>query len=263
MSTGYDDVADIGELYDHVGLYVTRRDVPFYVDATRAVSRPVLELGCGTGRVLIPVARAGASVVGLERSAAMLARCREKVDSEPATVRGRIELREADMRSFDLEREFGVITAPFRAFQHLVDVADQMACLERVHRHLSPGGRLVFDVFNPDLERLARPSTGEGEDTPETPLPGNRRFRRTARVVSVDWTAQVSNVELTYYVAGADGGGREQRRVQAFPMRWFFRHELEHLLARCGFAVRDMYGDFDRSPLEQASPEIIVVATKA
>jgi SAM-dependent methyltransferase len=256
----YDDVADIGELYDHVAPYVARPDVPFYVDATRQAGS-VLELGCGTGRILIPVARAGASIVGLDLSGAMLARCKAKVAEESKEIRDRIDLRAADARSFDLGRRFDVVTFPFRAFQHLVDVTDQLACLDCVRRHLSPDGRLVLDVFNPDIARLAMPSEVEHEDTPWTPLPNNRRFRRTARVVKIDPIAQVSDIEISYYVIESDG--REERRVQAFPMRWFFKHELEHLFARAGFTITEIFGNFDRSPLRQGSPEMVIVARHA
>lgn len=259
-SRSYDDVAEVGDLYDLVAPYVGREDVGFYVAATRGSSE-VLELGCGTGRVLIPIARAGTPIVGLDQSPAMLERCKAKVRSEAEDVQRRIHLRIADIRSFDLGRRFESVIAPFRPLQHLIDVADQLSCLTSVRRHLAPGGRFIFDVFNPDLARLATPSDAEHEDTPRTALPGNRSFRRTARVVRIDRLAQVSQVELTYHVTDADG--KEERRTQAFPMRWYFRHELEHLLARAGFAIAEIYGSIDRTPLRQDSPEMVVIATVA
>jgi SAM-dependent methyltransferase len=259
-STEYDAVAEMGLLYDHVAPYQHRGDVKFYVDAALRAQGRVLELGCGTGRILLPIARAGVRVVGVDASSAMLARCHAKVAGEPPEVRARIQLVEADMRQLDLGGAFSAVLMPFRSLQHQITVEDQLSTLAGVRRHLVAGGSLVLDVFQPALARLASPLTEEHEDTPSTPLPDGRTFRRTGRVTAVDTARQVSNVELVYYVT-TPGAGVE-RRVQAFPMRWFFRFELEHLLARSGFAIEAVYGDFARSPLTSSSPEIVVDAQK-
>ena len=164
------------------------------------------------------------------------------------------------MRAFSLQDRFSAVIMPFRSFQHLVTVEDQMSCLGAVHHHLAPGGTLVFDVFCPDLGRLASPSIDEIEDSPDTALPDGRRFRRASRVAAVDRVHQWSAIELVYYVSDSDG--RVDRRVHRFRMRWFLLFELEHLLARSGFSVRAMYGNFDSSPLVDGAPEIIVVAER-
>lgn len=254
----YDSLEDLGLLYDHVAGYHERGDIGFYVEEAARVDGPILELASGTGRVLIPVARTGKRIVGVERSRKMLDRCREKVTAEPAAVRNRIVLHEADMRDFALDERFSAAIIPFRPMQHLSSIDDQLSCLDAVRRHLVPGGRVIFDVFNPDLKRMVSPATDEFEDTPETPLPNGATFRRTGRVVAVHRLAQVSDLELIYYVTSPSG--EQERRVHAFQMRWFFPLELEHLLARAGFAIEAMYGDFDRSQLVDRSPEIIVVA---
>jgi len=254
------DISDIGVLYDHVRLYVDRADIEFYVDECRAAEGEVLEIGCGTGRVLIPAARAGVRITGLDRSANMLERCRANLANEPADVRERVQLVSGDMRHFDVGRTFATVTIPFRPLQHLVRVEDQLACLASVRRHLAPGGRLVFDVFNPDLARLAAPSQTEHEDTPLTQLPDGRQFRRTSRVLSIHRAEQVSDIELAYYITDLDG--RAERLGQRFPMRWYLRWELEHLLARSGFVVRAAYGGFDRSAFEDGSAEIIIVTDR-
>src|ERR1044071_412931 len=112
-----DESAAIAELYDHVGIYRDRPDVGFFVDAARDAGSPVLEIGSGTGRVLIPTARAGIDIVGLDSSPSMLAVCRGRLAQEPAAVRARIALVEADMRAFDLGRTFTLVTIPFRPFR--------------------------------------------------------------------------------------------------------------------------------------------------
>jgi hypothetical protein len=104
-----------------------------------------------------------------------------KVAAEPAAVRDRITLHDADMRDFDVRERFAAAILPFRPVQHLTSIDDQLSCLDAIRRHLLPGGRLIFDVFNPDLKRIASPSTDEFEDTPDTPLPDGSVFRRAGR----------------------------------------------------------------------------------
>jgi SAM-dependent methyltransferase len=191
----------------------------------------------------------------------MLERCRTKISHEPEDVRSRIRLTRGDVRDFDLAERFALITAPFRVVQHLTSIDDQLRFLDAVTRHLAPGGRLVFDVFNPNLARLVAADSAEHEDTPEQLLTDGRTLRRTFRVARVRWIEQVSEIELIYYVT--DASRTVQRYVQAFDMRWFLRAEIEHLLARGGFRLRSIYGDFDRSPLADGCPEQIVCAELA
>lgn len=257
-SRSYDDIPDFGTLYDSVPIYAQRQDVQFYVDEAVVVRGPVLELGCGTGRILIPTARAGLTITGLDGSAHMLERCRAKIAQEPDEVRNRITLTRGDIRGFELAERFALITAPFRVVQHLTSVDEQLRFLDAVARHLAPGGRLLFDVFNPNFARLVASDSAEHEDTPEQRLPDGRTMRRAFRVASVRLIDQVSEVELIYYVS--DATGTVQRYVQAFDMRWFLRAEIEHLLARSGFAMLAIYGNFDRSPLIEGSAEQIVSA---
>ena len=258
----YDDVPDIGLLYDAVPLYGARSDVAFYVDEARRARGPVLEIGCGTGRVLLPVARATEqAIVGLDGSARMLERCRAKLDTEPESVRRRVTLHEGDVRDFALGRTFSLVTAPFRIMQHVVTIDDQLRCLAAVARHLEPGGRLVFDVFNPSFAAMLQDRSAEAEDTPELTLADGRRFRRAARVPRVRWVEQVSEVEIIWYVADAPGAP-STRYVQAFDMRWYLPAELTHLLARAGFRVEAIYGNYDRSPLTDGSPDQVVCAVK-
>jgi SAM-dependent methyltransferase len=258
----YDAIPDFGALYDAVPLYAARPDVPFYVDEAAQSGGDVLELGCGTGRVLLPIARTGRTIAGLDASHTMIERCRAKVDDEPGTVRARVTLHEGDVRDFDLGRRFQLVIAPFRVMQHLVAVDDQLRFLDAVARHLAPDGRFVFDVFNPSFATMVSRDGQEHEDTPETPLADGRTIRRGARVAGVRWLEQVNEIELAYYVAPAPGAP-SVRHVQRFDMRWYLRAELVHLLARAGYAVDSMYGGFDRTPLVDGSPEIIVRAARA
>lgn len=259
---GYAEYAFVADLYDYVVPYRNRHDVAFFVEAAQASGGPVLEMGCGTGRVLLPTARAGINIVGLDLSPHMLRVCQDRLRQEPVHVQSRVCLVQADMRHFALSRPFQLITLPFRPFQHLTTVAEQRACLEGMHRHLLPGGRLILDMFNPDVTRLGSNNLGqEFGDEPEFTTPDGRRVIRRHKVVASDRFNQISSMELIYYVTHADG--RTERLVHAFPMRYVFRFEAEHLLARCGFQVEQVYADYDKSLYGSQYPgELILVATK-
>ena len=257
-----DEYSTVAELYDYVVPYATRGDVEFFVDEALAANGPVLEIGCGTGRVLIPTARAGVSITGLDFSSAMLDRCREKVAAEPEKVQERIDLVEADMRNFTLGRTFALVTFPFRPFQHLLTVQDQVACLTTVHRHLQSDGRLILDLFNPSIDYLAnRPIGLEISEGPPTTLADGRTLERTFKIVNADRFEQINDIELIYNVTGTRGQMR--RSVHAFRMRYMFRFEVEHLLARTGFVVEQLFAGYDRSAYGSTYPgELIFVARK-
>jgi SAM-dependent methyltransferase len=259
---GYEEYAFVADLYDHVVPYRNRPDVGFYVEAAKEAGGPVLEVGCGTGRVLIPTARAGVGVVGLDLSQSMLDVCRERLSHEPEEVQARVRLVLADMRDFELGQVFNLVTIPYRPFQHLTAVGDQLSCLGSIRRHLVEGGRLILDIFNPSLESLTSDDVGEevGEG-PEFITPDGRRVVPRYRVVSRDRFNQINDVESIYYVTYPDG--REERLVHAFLMRHLFRYEAEHLLVRSGFVIERVYADFDRSPYGSKYPgELIFVAKK-
>jgi SAM-dependent methyltransferase len=238
----YDSFA---EFYDHVLPYRLRDDVAFFVEEARACGGPVLEVACGTGRVLLPVARAGVPIVGLDLSPGMLDVCRLALAQEPAEVRERVTLHEGDMRAFDLGRRFPLVMVPFRGFQHLLTTADQRTALQAIRRHVAGDGRFILDLFNPSIPFLGdeRFHTTPIEE-PEVSLPDGRRFRRTLQVVARDLFEQLHQVEITHRVTSADGGERVQR--ERFALRYLFRFEAEHLLEREGFAVEAVYGDYQR-----------------
>jgi len=260
-SGGYDDSPLLSEFYDFTPPYTERADVEFYVEYSRSADGKILELGCGTGRILIPTAEAGCEIVGLDTSKYMLAKCRDKLERKPKDVQERAKLAHASMVDFDLKESFALITAPFRSFQHLISVEDQFACLRCVNRHLTIGGRLIFDIFQVDLKKITDPGRGkESEDFPDTELPDGRSFRRTHRIVGLRRAEQYQDVEMIFYLTYPDG--HVERLVQKFPFRHFFRYEVDHLMARCGFEVVELFGDFDKSALTDDSPQMMFVAEK-
>jgi hypothetical protein len=150
--------------------------------------------------------------------------------------------------------------APFRSFQHLLTVEDQLACLARAREHLLQGGRLVLDLFNPSLRALTDDARVEpfGHEPPFT-LADGRVVRRSQRVAGRDFAEQVLDAELIYEVQHPGGGA--ERLVDAFPLRWLYRYEAEHLLARAGFAVEAVYEDYARTLFSgRDGGELILVA---
>lgn len=257
----YDQSPELAEFYDHVIPYADRPDVPFYVEAALQAGGPILELGCGTGRTLIPIARAGGAIAGIDSSRWMLERCRVRIAGEPETVRARVDLHAGDMRDFDLGRRFRLITVPFRAFQHLLTVEDQILCLTSILRAIEPGGRLILDLFNPSLSRLALdPADTHFDPEPPFTMPDGRVVVRHIRILSRDLFEQVQQAEFRYEVRHPDG--KTEDVFQRFGMRYLFRYETEHLLHRCGFEVDAVYADYEKNPFGSQDPGDLIFVAK-
>ena len=236
-----------------------RADADFYLATAKSLGGATLELGCGTGRLLLPLAEAGNRVCGLDLSPHMLERCRAKLTRIPRDVQDRVRLVEGNMVDFELGEQFQLVTFPFRSFQHLQSVSEQLACLRCAHRHLAPGGRLILDLFQTDPRRMHDPEFFKERAIPgEAALPDGRRLRLAERAVALHRAIQSNDVELIFYVTHPDG--RVERIVNGFRVRYFFRYEVEHLLARAGFRVVELFGSFDRTPLQDDSTEMIFVA---
>lgn len=255
------DREHVAQFYDHVYGPKERKDVDFYVDLAKETTGSVLELGCGTGRVLLPTARAGFDVTGIDLSEDMLEVLQTKLVDEPEDVQQRVRIVRADIRDFALGARFELVTVPFRPFQHLISIDDQLACLSCAHRHLEPGGRLALDVFDPNLGFLMNLNTEEIEDSSPSRMPDGRTVARKHRTPAVDLHSQLMDMELIYEITDAE---KEERIVHAFKFRYFFRYEMEHLLARAGFELEALYSDFERSQYGSNRPEqLVFVARRA
>jgi len=158
---GYQSNPFVAQIYDQVIPYRDRPDVEFFVNAAIESGGPVLEVGCGTGRVLIPTARAEISITGLDLSDHMLDVCRADLKEESRDVQECVDLIQGDMRDFNLGQKFALITTPFRPFQHLITTVDQIKCLGNIHHHLQPGGTFILDIFNPSLAGITADNLGQ------------------------------------------------------------------------------------------------------
>jgi SAM-dependent methyltransferase len=240
-------------------------DVEFFLSLAQeahAAGQPVLELACGTGRVSIPIAQAGVRVVGLDQSAAMLGRAREKARPERSRRGAGLDNAcwvEGDMREFELPERFGLVFIPYRSFQHLLTADDQLACLRCIHRHLVPGGRLALDIFNPDVVQIAEWLTSKRGSLQRRAIPPSARVAWETRV----YHTVEQSVENTFIDDKLDGDGVVISRLyRDLKLRYIFRYEMEHLLARAGFEVEALYGDCFRAPLVETSPELVWVARR-
>jgi SAM-dependent methyltransferase len=236
-----------------------RDDINFYADLCRHTGGHVLEVGCGTGRTLIPCAQAGAEITGLDLSEDMLSFCRDTIKTSDRQTADRITLVQADMTDFELNTKFQLITMPFRPFQHLATVREQLSCLSCIGNHLDSGGTFVLDIFDPDLEILT--DTGRvlefGEEPPFTMQDG-REVTVSYRNPSVDTVNQIVHCEIIFSVKHPDGS--KQRLVQEFIMRYTFRWEAEHLLHRAGFKVLSVHGGYNGEPA--GAGELIFITEK-
>lgn len=218
---------------------------------------PILEVACGTGRVLLPLAREGYHVTGIDVSPAMLDIARHKFEEEELT--DCVALVEQDMRELDLSGRFELVIVAVNSFMHLLNTEDQLAALTRIRKHLNPGGLLLLDLFNPDLSRLldfrGQVALDKVLVEPET---GHRLMR--FRTESVDLAQQT--IRATYIVDRLDAEGRIQRTVFPFSMRYLFRYELELLLRQAGFKIEAIYGSYELDDFSSDSEKMIAVARR-
>jgi SAM-dependent methyltransferase len=289
-----DDLVDAGsrEHYADAALYDyeyrrRRADVSFYRElARRRGADRILELGAGSGRVTLPLARDGHQVVALDQSAAMLDRLRARIARLPAPVAARITPVRGDLRSFALgprAGRFPLAIAAFNVLEHLYTRGEVEACLQRIAAHLAPGGVFAFDVQLPDLAWLMRDPTKRWAKTRFTdPTTGRRMYYSTNH--DYDPVSQIALIRLYYEPADEPsaraaapaparlGAARRRRpsaahveptRIVKLSQRKFFPAELEALVAHAGFRVTERYGDFSFRPLDGSAESQVLVCERA
>jgi ubiquinone/menaquinone biosynthesis C-methylase UbiE len=230
-------------------------DFAFYREMAERSGAPILDAMCGTGRVLLPLAEAGHTLTGLDISGPMLDVAREKLIA--AGLDARVTLQQGDIRSAELPAEhFMLAFVAVNSFMHLERVRDQLAALVTLRRALVRGGVLLLDLFSPDSQRLAQEDNRVEFERAFT-MAGQQVHKFVAS--ESDMAAQTSH--LTYFYDTLDEAGRITRRTVQFALRWFYRYELEHLLARAGFRLVSVYGSYDLEEYGAGSERLIVLAT--
>lgn len=225
---------------------------------TAEVDGPILEVGCGTGRLLLPLAEAGHTLTGLDLSKVALDAAQAKIRAAGLTKR--VSLRLADMRNFELpQRNFALALIPLNTFMHCHTLDDQLSTLKTICHHLRPGGQLIIDLFHPDPTMLAE---ADGRLYFEADMVDDL----TGRTVQWYWRHDIDLAQqmrhLTYILDELDEEGRVRRVQIPFSLRFIYRYELELLLRASGFTLETIYGSYELEPFRSHSPKMIAVARK-
>jgi SAM-dependent methyltransferase len=226
----------------------------FYVPLAQAADGPVLDVACGTGRVLLPCLQAGVDAEGLDLFPDMLATLRKKA----AALGFQPRLHQADMASFRLDRRYALIMIPFNAFVHNLTTDSQVACLTCCREHLTPGGQLAFDTYFPGAALITQPDNTRVLEAemkhPETSLPV-----RIFDIRSFDRVEQLQHSLMEIEFLNAEGAVAAVRRCRTTD-RWIYKGEMGLLLRAAGFARWQIAGDFTGRPLVKETDAMIVQA---
>jgi len=247
----------IARFYDYEQGSFTK-DIPLYTGYAKKCKGEVLELGCGTGRILIPIAKENIRVTGLDISNEMLKLAREKVDKLDSELKIHVQLIQGDMAKFSMNKIFPFIFIAFRSFQSLMTKKEQGDCLECVYRHLKDNGIFILDLFAPRHDLLAQVNRsvylGEFYDR-ENDVYITRRAEDEYNLAS-----QTLKEDRFYEWTDKQGMFHQQR--WSFELSYLFRYEAEMLLEKHGLLIEHVFGDFDKSPYNYYSGEQIFVARK-
>ena len=227
------------DLYDAL-LHVSENQLNFYVRLAERHEGAVLELACGSGQLVVPIAGKGTPAV---RSPAMLEAARRRARAAGA----RVEFIEGDMREFDLGRQFSLIFIARNSLLHLSEQDEFAALFSAVRRHLSPGGIFAFDIFNPDPRRIRdRPSTERFHVMRvASQLYGEITVEETS---DYDALSQVNRA--TWFISTPE---QHDAWVAPLHLRWIFPQELSILLAANGFRLERRDGDYSGGHFTAAS----------
>lgn len=251
--------APIAPYYDLTHAELTA-DLPLILQLAQNVNGPILELGCGTGRIVLPLAQAGYTVMGLDNSAAMLAQARQKVGQEPPAVQERITLVQGDMSDFVVENgRFPLIIIPYNTLLHLQprQVTQTFVCISK---HLAENGRLLIDLTNPFI--IAQ-TPNDRMVTLERTFTDPATGHIVAQFASNWLDDDAQQLHITWlYDASLPDGGPIQRTIAQFDYHYLFPHQLEMLLRQTGLQLQEIWGDYDQSPFDEDSPRLILLSSK-
>ncbi|HKV04511.1 MAG TPA: class I SAM-dependent methyltransferase [Candidatus Acidoferrales bacterium] len=237
-------------------------DAPFYVDLAKRSDGPVLEIGCGTGRVLLSIAREGIAIDGVDNSAPMLRVLKARLEREPPEVRRRVKLHKGDMRRFRLRKKYPLVIIPFRPMQHIYTVPDQVAALKTAASHLQKNGKLAFDVFYPKFELIP---AGIGREILELEWAADSKqpthVRRYFRKEAFDKIHQ--SFSATFVFRTYRGGKLAQEETEPLKMSYYTYPHLRALFLLAGLEPVEEYGSFERTPMDNASDEMIFILRKS
>ncbi len=258
MSSTYDP-----EVYDLVTPADLGGDVHWYRELAVSSGGPVLELGAGTGRITLEIARSGIDIVGLDSNSDMLARLTEKAERLQPELRSCVTTSEADMASFRLDRQFKLIIAPFRAFLHNLTPEAQVACVRSVFEHLLPGGTFALNVFHPSLSFMAQ-NTGHLEGIWR--LNGEWSLNDGGFLIRSEANAYDSVKRIVHsrhrYERFDASGKLTSVFIQRLELAYLYPEDLKRLLQDAGFVGYSLLGGFDGRTFSADGDELVVQATR-
>lgn len=226
-------------------------DTDFFLNKIKETSGTVLEVGVGTGRFFADALQNGADIYGIDVSKNMIQILKSKINNKDFH-RVFVE----DICTMKLAKKFTLIIAPFRVFSHIISVKDQLLALQNIYNHLEDGGILIFDLYVPNLKMLHDGISNvidfEGEYEP---------CKKLKRITSMkaDLINQISKVTMKFIW---DENNEERIKEWQFDMRFYFRYEIEHLIALSPLTLVEILGDYSGEKLNPASKEFIVVCKK-
>lgn len=234
-------------------------DVPLYVEYAKKCGGEVLELACGTGRALIPIAQKGVKITGLDISTGMLNIARKKIERLEKSIKANIEIIQGDMKQFELKKKFSLVFIAFRSFQCLLTKKEQGSCLECVNKHLEDNGLFILDLFTPRHDYLAQIK----RSMYLSKIYDKENDIYITRRSEDEYDLAKQTLKEDRFYEWTDKKGKFHRHIWTFKLLYLFRFEVELLLEKCGFKVENVFGDFDKSPYNYYSGEQIFIARKA
>lgn len=233
-----------------------RDDVAFYVERVGRRPQRILECGCGTGRVLLPLVEAGHDVWGIDTSAPALASLKAKVKSLPPNVRSRAHIKKQDMRRANLPGKFDWVIVPFNTILHLYTAKDVQQFFRGVRALLKPSGRLLFDWTLPDLEHLlSDPSHTYAQGVMFYPSPSAPNAEKVRYRERFDYDRLRQILFVTMEFEPIDGTAAW---ITPLAHRQFFPMEMEALVEQGGFCIAERWGDFQGSVLSRWSQTAVL-----
>jgi SAM-dependent methyltransferase len=226
-------------------------DKEFFLKELKQVKGKVLEIGTGTGRFFVEALNQGVDIYGIDISKSMIDVLLGKLETEQHK---RISLQ--NMVDFHYDDRFELIAAPFRVMMHLLGKKEQLAALNNAYRHLKPGGRFIFDAFIPDLRQLINGLDNHTDFDAEY-----ESGKRIKRIVSTNPDLLNQLINITFRLEWDEDDGLKQEEWK-FPLRYFFRYELEHLIERSDFKHYKILGDYHGKELDANSKEFIIICKK-
>lgn len=245
------------EYYDSE--YFFQDDIKLFLRMAGEISGEVLELGCGTGRILIPFAQAGYKITGIDISREMLAKAQEKIDNLPHEVKERINLLQKDMKAFRFPNKFHLIILAFNSLLLATTPEDQKKIISHAFKHLIPGGRLFVCAINPNREWFR-------EHVSAVKYYGTWIYQKTGKPFDRfysninDSLHNLMTFSLFYDHINEDKSVKREKNP--ITLRYLYSFELQHLLENAGFIITKLLGDYEGEVFSPASPLMIFEAIK-